>query len=217
MIIFYDAEDNIISTLITNSEDEDRILNENENCIKKDNYIFEYPIDFYKLSNREIVLKENFEELEAKRQEEIQRDRAILNLEQKKRDISEHIYKFYPAIKQAQDLKWSEAFRIKLGVYGVVNVDKKIYTMGIGFFTGKTFNKAISLVLSEATTEIVNSLEAVPTEEERGILESDTKEKLETLLGIAIRTEWAERCIVEGRKAIVEDREPVYMDFPKIT
>jgi len=135
----------------------------------------------------------------------------------KKMKIEEHIYKYYPEKKQTQDLKWSEAFRIKLGVYGVVDVDKKIYTMGLGFFTGKTFDESISLVFDKVMIQRIDSLEVEPTEDERIVLEADIKDKLETLLGIAIRTEWAERCVVEGRKAIMEEREPVYMEFPDIS
>jgi len=44
----------------------------------------------------------------------------------------------------------------------------------------------------------------------------EQKAYFEKLVKVGIRTEWAERCIIEGKKSIVEDREPVYPEFPEI-
>ena len=106
--------------------------------------------------------------------------------------ISGYIYAYYSQKKQAQDEKWVSAYTTKLKAKGIKDLEKQIVVITGRFFDGESLK---------------DILKDVPDEQ---------KKYFEKLVKVAIRTEWAERCIIEGKLAIKENREPVYPDFPKI-
>lgn len=113
-------------------------------------------------------------------------------LDEKSQAIENHIYTNYPQKKQAQDEKWVSSFTTKLKAQGVDNLEVQVVQMIGLFFSGKTLEESLA-----------------------GVTEQQLKPLFEKLVKVGIRTEWAERCIVEGTTAIAENREPEYPEFPK--
>ena len=106
--------------------------------------------------------------------------------------IEEHIYSYYSEKKQAQDSKWVDSYSTKLKADGVTDLEAKVVTMTKAFFNGSTLDEILADV------------------------DDTQKPYFKKLVKVAIRTQWAEDCINEGKKAIDEDREPVYTDFPSV-
>ena len=106
----------------------------------------------------------------------------------KRNSIESHIYMYYPAKKQSQDEKWVSTYTAKLKASGVTNLEEQIVSMASRFFDG------------EGLEDIIKDIP------------DDQKKYYKKLIKVAIRTEWAERCIMEGMKAIEEDRS---INFPK--
>jgi len=108
------------------------------------------------------------------------------------KDIENYIYSIYPAIKQSQDNGWVQNFTTKLNAGGVTSLDKQIVEFAISFLKdGKK--------LSEILVDVVDAI----------------KPMYEKLVKVAVKNEWAYLVILEGKKAIAENREPVYPEFPK--
>ena len=110
----------------------------------------------------------------------------------KSKSIEKHIYTNYPAKKQSQDEKWVSSYTTKLKASGVEDLELKIVNKAKAFFKGDTLEKVLKDVAD------------------------DKKPYFKKLIKVAIRTEWAELCVMEGVKAIQEDREPNYPPFPNI-
>jgi hypothetical protein len=106
--------------------------------------------------------------------------------------IETHIYSQYSKDKQAQDQVWMDNFRTKLVAMGVVGVEAKVVGGVKAFMGGVT----IAEYLKDENVEIIPLLEK--------------------LIRIGVRSEWAYQCILEGKKAIAEDREPVYAEYPNV-
>ena len=111
-------------------------------------------------------------------------------IDEKSQAIENHIYANYPQIKQQQDNGWVSNFTTKLVANGVTDLDKKIVQLTTLFFSGKTLDE----VLADIDEEL--------------------KPKYKKLVKVAVKNEWALKCIQEGKKAIAENREPVYPEFP---
>lgn len=105
--------------------------------------------------------------------------------------IAEHIYLQYSELKQAQDAKWVDSYTTKLKAIGVENLEAQIVSMTSEFLSGES--------LEECVGDIENAIQ---------------KEMYIKLIKVAIRTQWAEDCITEGKAAIAEDREPKYPEYP---
>jgi hypothetical protein len=105
--------------------------------------------------------------------------------------IEEHIYSMYSEKKQAQDNGWVQNFTTKLKAGGITDVETQIVTMASSFLTGKKLNKILTGV------------------------DGAVKPMYEKLVEVAVKNEWAYLCIGEGKKAIAENREAVYPEFPK--
>ena len=112
---------------------------------------------------------------------------SIINI-----DIENYIYSLYPAKKQNQDEKWVSSYTTKLKASGVEDLELKIVNKAKAFFLGGTFEEMLEDV------------------------DDTQKPYFKKLIKVAIRTEWAELCVMEGKKAIQEDREPNYPPFPNI-
>jgi len=106
--------------------------------------------------------------------------------------IEKHIYSFYSEKKQSQDTKWADSYTTKLKASGVEDLELKIVNKAKAFFLGGTLEEMLEDVADEQ------------------------KPYFKKLIKVAIRTEWAELCVMEGKKAIQEDREPNYPPFPNI-
>ena len=116
--------------------------------------------------------------------------KALLNT--KYQGIENHIYSFYSEKKQSQDTKWADSYTTKLKASGVEDLELKIVNKAKAFFKGDTLEKVLKDV------------------------DDTQKPYFKKLVKVAIRTEWAELCVMEGTKAIQEDREPNYPPFPNI-
>jgi hypothetical protein len=113
-------------------------------------------------------------------------------LDEKSQAIENHIYANYPQKKQAQDEKWVSSYTTKLKAGGVENLEVKVVQMITSFFSGSTLEECLSGVNKEQ------------------------KPLFEKLVKVGIRTEWAELCIIEGKRAIAKNDEPNYPEFPKL-
>ena len=130
----------------------------------------------------------------------IEDNKIVLDLEKIKQTqideaqkaIENHIYSFYSEKKQSQDSKWADSYTTKLKASGVEDLELKIVNKAKAFFLGGT--------LEEMLEDVAD----------------DKKPYFKKLIKVAIRTEWAELCVMEGTKAIQEDREPNYPPFPNI-
>jgi len=113
-------------------------------------------------------------------------------VEKIKKGIEKHIYSFYSEKKQSQDTKWADSYTTKLKASGVEDLELKIVNKAKAFFLGGTLEEMLEDV------------------------DDTQKPYFKKLIKVAIRTEWAELCVMEGKKAIQEDREPNYPPFPNI-
>ncbi len=105
--------------------------------------------------------------------------------------IETHIYSKYSQKAQAQDQVWTDNFHTKLVVMGM-GVEAKVVGGVKAFMGGVT----IAEYLKDENVE--------------------TMPLLEKLIRIGVRSEWVYQCILEGKKAIAEDREPVYAEYPNV-
>jgi len=115
---------------------------------------------------------------------------ALINA--KYQGIETHIYTNYSEKKQSQDTKWADSYTTKLKASGVEDLELKIVNKAKAFFLGGTLEEMLEDV------------------------DDTQKPYFKKLIKVAIRTEWAELCVMEGKKAIQEDREPNYPPFPNI-
>ena len=109
----------------------------------------------------------------------------------KKQAIEHYIYSSYPQKIQAQDSGWVTNFTTRLNAMGVKDLDKQIVTFAGAFFKGEK--------LKDILKDIDNSIKPI----------------YEKLVKIYIKDEWVFLVIQEGKKAISENRESVYLAFPK--
>ena len=105
-------------------------------------------------------------------------------------EIEKQIYKHYSKDKQAQDGGWVTNFTTKLNAMGVKDLDKQIVTFAGAFLKGKK--------LKDILKDIDDAI----------------KPMYEKLVKVAIKNEWTFLIIQEGKKAVAENREPVYPAFP---
>ena len=111
----------------------------------------------------------------------------VINMQNR---LEKHIYNNYSQKKQSQDEKFVSSYTTKLKAKGVTALEKKIVAMITSFLAGATLED----ILKDVTAE--------------------QKPYYEKLIKVGVRTEWSENCIVEGKTAIAENREPVYAEFP---
>lgn len=124
-------------------------------------------------------------------------------------EISTYIYKYYSAIKQAQDQKWASSYTVKLKAAGVVNLESLVVG-SVGRLAGETLGVVANDVVSGFDAGVISNIQGDTEVMRIGYAES----MLSKLIKIAVKTEWAELCIVEGKAAIAENRDPVYPSFP---
>lgn len=98
--------------------------------------------------------------------------------------IQNHIYSKYPLEKQTQDEKWVSSYSTKLKALEVKDLELTIVRMAEDMYAGKTLEEV---------------LQNVPQEQ---------KKMYEKLVKVAVRTQWMEDCIEEGRLAMEQNREP---------
>ncbi len=131
--------------------------------------------------------------------EDIENEIAGVSIEELKRresihkadDIETFIYSKYSAKIQAQDNGWKDNFRTKLVASGVADIDTQVVEMASSFLKGKKLSKILAGVSDQV------------------------RPMYEKLVKVAVKNEWALLCIQEGKKAIAQNREPVYAQFPK--
>jgi hypothetical protein len=116
----------------------------------------------------------------------------IKSKEEKRKAIENHIYSQCSKDKQAQDQVWTDNFRTKLVAMGVMGVEAKVVGGVKAFMGGVTIAEYLKN----------ENVETMPL--------------LEKLIRIGVRSEWVYQCILEGKKAIAEDREPVYAEYPNV-
>jgi hypothetical protein len=170
---------------------------------KKDGYAtcfidneWEYIIDnrnkiYYK--NKEIVVFELGDEIhdDMTLEKYTTEEKKSNELTAKSKAIENHIYKNYPRDTQAQDNGWVTNFTTKLNASVVVDLDKQIVNFSTLFLKGKKLDKILVHI------------------------DDEIKPMYEKLVKVAVKNEWSFLVIQEGKKAISENREPVYPEFPK--
>jgi len=104
-----------------------------------------------------------------------------------------HIYKYYSQIKQASDQADKEYYSTLLKANGVQNLEATIASIVSKYYDGQTID------------EVLNTIED---------LTDDTREAYLQLLKVGIRVTWVQRCKSELKKAIEENREPIYPEYP---
>lgn len=112
-------------------------------------------------------------------------------VELKSQAIEDHIYESYPERVQAQDNGWVTNFTAKLKAGGVNDIESQVVGLATLFLQGKKLK------------DILKNIDA------------KVKPMYEKLVKVAIKNEWSFLIIQEGKKAIAENREPVYPEFPK--
>jgi hypothetical protein len=148
--------------------------------------------DFTLNSNDEIIVKGKKINLsKTKIEAKVKELEAKAEIEAKGQAIENHIYSYYPQKKQAQDNGWVSNFTTKLVASGVTDLDKQVVGFTTSFLKGSSLDEVLSGV------------------------EDETKPMYKKLVKVAVKNEWAYLVIQEGKKAIAENREPVYAEFPK--
>ncbi len=110
----------------------------------------------------------------------------------KELQLEEHIYCFYPALKQQQDTAWSHNFTTKLYAIGIKNLDNQIVGFTASFYKGKSLNDIL-----------IN-------------IDNDLVLMYEKLIKVAVRNEWAYNCILASAEATKNNTDADYPVFPRI-
>ncbi|USH03723.1 hypothetical protein K6Q96_06940 [Grimontia kaedaensis] len=118
--------------------------------------------------------------------------------------IEEQVYFHYSQKQQSQDEKWNSRFSAKIRAMGVTDIDTTIVDTGSRVYASlPLFDEEVSAVFAALPTEVQSN-------------EPDYLHyMLEKLIMIAVKTEWAENVIAEGKLARAELREPVWPPFPR--
>jgi len=116
----------------------------------------------------------------------------IVKINELKKSIKNYIYLHYSAEKQSQDQVWVMAFRSKLVAGDFKDIEKTI------------LSKASSVINGQTISKVVSSYSKI------------NKPMVEKLIKVAIKTNWAELCVIEGKAAIEEDRDFNFPKFPQI-
>ena len=111
-------------------------------------------------------------------------------LNDKYKEIENFIYSKYPQAKQNSDLADKIYYETLLKAKGVENLEADITKRVKDFFAGSTLDDVVADVADE------------------------NKVAYTQLIKVGIRTTWVQLCKDELKKAIAENREPVYPDFP---
>ena len=123
-------------------------------------------------------------------QEELEKKIKELNVEQKYRECSKYIFKFYPDVKQKSDISDKTYFETLLKASGVQNLEADIVAKVQSFYDGKSLEEVLADVAAEQ------------------------KEAYEQLTKVGIRVAWVQQCKRELKAAIVEEREPNFPKYP---
>ena len=100
------------------------------------------------------------------------------------------ILQHYPTTKQQSDSADKEYFSTLLKANGAENLETDIVARVQNFFAGQTLDEVV---------------EDVPDENKEAYLQ---------LIKVAIRVTWVQDCKAELRKAVAENREPKYPEYP---
>ncbi|NRA62299.1 MAG: hypothetical protein HRU25_15655 [Psychrobium sp.] len=152
------------------------------NLIDKDEYILNFEKDL------------TTELIEQLKQDELTEIAAL-----KLKNISDYIYVNYSKLKQAQDEKWSSSYVTKLKASGVANLELLVVSI-----------VAKKLTIDSATASLSDDVLSKIQGSNKAKRKTYAEYMLTKLVNIAVRTEWAESCVIEGRTAIVENREPIF-------
>ncbi|MFL7024254.1 hypothetical protein BCS58_08075 [Enterovibrio norvegicus] len=118
--------------------------------------------------------------------------------------IEEQVYLHYSQKQQSQDEKWNSRFSAKFRAVGVTDIDTTTVVVGSNVYAS----------LSSLNVEVNAAFDALPTDVQNNDPDY-IRYMLEKLIMIAVRTEWAENIIMEGKAAWAENRPPVWHDFPR--
>ena len=110
--------------------------------------------------------------------------------EKLKNELTDYIYSNYPQSKQNSDVSDKMYYETVLKASGETNIEANVMNAVLGFFSGKTLDE----VLLAITTNDVESYEQ--------------------LIKIGIRVTWVIRCKQELKRALAEDRDPIYPKMP---
>ena len=126
------------------------------------------------------LIGKNFDEAKIK---------VVLTKEEKQKQITDYIYKYYPQEKQASDQADKEYYLTLLKAKGIENLETDIVAMVQNLFKGKSLDEVVADVAD--------------------------KDAYLQLIKAGIRVTWVQMCKRELKLAITENREPVYPEFPK--
>jgi len=104
--------------------------------------------------------------------------------------ITEYIYIYYSPTKQASDQADKEYYTTLLKAKGIENLEADIVTRVEKFFAGSTLDEVVA---------------DIPDENKEAYLQ---------LIKTGIRVTWVQMCKAELRKAIAENREPKFPEYP---
>jgi hypothetical protein len=139
-------------------------------------------------------------------------DLAQDKLHQAKDNIKNHIYDNYTFEKQAQDEKWTSSIIIKLKASGVKNLELAIVTAVIKWQNGV----ALDVAVKDFTDSIPDDVKGVMQGETLDDKEAYLIFQFTKLAKIAIRTDWAESCLVIGKVALIAGKEPKFSPYPQL-
>ena len=122
--------------------------------------------------------------------EELEKKIKELNVEQKYRECSKYIFKFYPDVKQKSDISDKTYFETLLKASGVQNLEADIVAKVQSFYDGKSLEEVLADV------------------------DENHKEAYEQLTKVGIRVAWVQQCKRELKAAIAEEREPNFPNYP---
>ena len=130
---------------------------------------------------------------------------------EKLQKLSAHIYSKYPQEKQAQDERWVSSFSTKLKAADIHNLESVVVGVVLDL-ANNTLEQSVKNVVAGLSDDVINKINK-PNKTQRKQFITDALTKL---VKIALRSEWLEDCITEGKTAIEENREPVYAVFPEL-
>ena len=125
--------------------------------------------------------------------------------------LSAYIYQYYPAEKQAQDEKWASNYSAKLKAAGFKDLEAVVQQI-INQAPIKPVEEQIQALVNRLAKKTLNKIPTI-----NGDPKAYASQMLTKLVKIAMRNNWVEACVAEGKAAIQEGREMKLLGFVEIT
>ena len=126
--------------------------------------------------------------------------------------IENTIYGEYSKDKQSQDEKWTSSFTTKLKAAGIQNLEELVVDAVRSYLPDNPVDRLAADIIATFDSNIIGKVQGESEAEKT----SYATKMVEKLIKIAVRTEWAEQCIIIGKAALASNSKPEFPTFPEL-